>query len=285
MDKIELKNALPEVFASRDDIRSEIWHREVTFERGHLYLVEAGSGTGKSSLCSYIIGYRNDYQGIISFDGKNIRNYKVKDWVELRKRSLSHLFQELRLFPELTAYENVAIKNNLTGFKKKKQIKTSDFYKISISTIALIFLIIYFYPIISDFFNSDVIDNLLSRVDYYDGSDTSGGRGKDFIKSLSYLNPMFLSVGCGIEGFVTEIGHMYILFMYGLPVYIYFIYILFWRKRSICWRRLIPLIPMFAGFTMNIAIIDQKYLLILLFTSAYLSISTSNNQIVNEKSI
>ena len=121
MDKIELKNALPEVFASRDDIRSEIWHREVTFERGHLYLVEAGSGTGKSSLCSYIIGYRNDYQGIISFDGKNIRNYKVKDWVELRKRSLSHLFQELRLFPELTAYENVAIKNNLTGFKKKKQ--------------------------------------------------------------------------------------------------------------------------------------------------------------------
>ena len=40
MDKIELKNALPEVFASRDDIRSEIWHREVTFERGHLYLVK-----------------------------------------------------------------------------------------------------------------------------------------------------------------------------------------------------------------------------------------------------
>ena len=45
MDKIELKNALPEVFALRDDIRSEIWHREVTFERGHLYLVEAGRKT------------------------------------------------------------------------------------------------------------------------------------------------------------------------------------------------------------------------------------------------
>ena len=27
------------------------------------------------------------------------------------------------MFPELTAYENVAIKNNLTGFKKKKQIE------------------------------------------------------------------------------------------------------------------------------------------------------------------
>lgn len=123
MERIELKNTLPEVFALRNDIRSDIWHQEVTFERGHVYLVEAESGTGKSSLCSYIIGYRSDYQGIICFDGKNIRQNKVQDWVELRKRSLSLLFQELRLFPELTAYENVAVKNNLTGFKKKKQIE------------------------------------------------------------------------------------------------------------------------------------------------------------------
>ncbi len=123
MEKIELKNTLPEVFALRDDVQSEIWHQDVTFERGHLYLIEAGSGTGKSSLCSYIIGYRKDYQGIISFDGKNIRNQTVGDWVDVRKRSISHLFQELRLFPELTAYENVAIKNRLTGFKKRKQIE------------------------------------------------------------------------------------------------------------------------------------------------------------------
>ena len=119
-----MKNTLPEVFALRDDIQSEVWHCDVAFERGHLYLVEAGSGTGKSSLCSYIIGYRNDYQGIINFDGKNIRNNKVKDWVDIRKRSLSLLFQELRLFPELTAYENVAIKNSLTGFKTRKQIES-----------------------------------------------------------------------------------------------------------------------------------------------------------------
>lgn len=122
MESITLKNVLPEVFATRDDIQSEIWHQNVSLERGKLYLVEANSGTGKSSLCSYITGYRRDYQGIIDFDGKNICNLRIKDWARLRRESLSILFQELRLFPELTAYENVSIKNSLTNFKSKKEI-------------------------------------------------------------------------------------------------------------------------------------------------------------------
>lgn len=122
MEKIALKNVLPEVFATRDDIQSEIWHKEVLLEKGKLYLIEANSGTGKSSLCSYIAGYRRDYQGIIDFDGSNICNLKIKDWARLRRESLSILFQELRLFPELTAYENVSIKNGLTKFKSQKEI-------------------------------------------------------------------------------------------------------------------------------------------------------------------
>lgn len=122
MEHIALKNVLPEVFATRSDIQSEIWHQEVSLERGKLYLIEASSGTGKSSLCSYITGYRRDYQGIINFDGENIRNLHIRDWAHLRRESLSILFQELRLFPELTAYENISIKNGLTKFKTKKEI-------------------------------------------------------------------------------------------------------------------------------------------------------------------
>ena len=123
MNKITLQNTLPEVFAGKDSIDSDIWHKEVEFERGHFYQIEAASGTGKSSLCSYIYGYRNDYHGIIGFDGNNIRQLGVKEWVEIRKRSLSMLFQDLRLFPELTSMENVLLKNSLTGFKEKKEIK------------------------------------------------------------------------------------------------------------------------------------------------------------------
>jgi len=43
--------------------------------------------------------------------------------VEMRKCHISHLFQELRLFPELTAMENVEIKNKITGFQSKEQIR------------------------------------------------------------------------------------------------------------------------------------------------------------------
>ena len=131
MDRITLYHTLPEVFAGKDYIDSDIWHQDVEFERGHFYQIEAASGTGKSSLCSYIYGYRSDYQGIINFDGNNIRNLSVKDWVNIRKQSLSMLFQDLRLFTELTAMENVLLKNSLTGFKKRKDIKNL-FYELDI---------------------------------------------------------------------------------------------------------------------------------------------------------
>lgn len=122
MDSIRLEHTFPEVFAKRSDLQSDVWQQDVTFERGKLYLVEADSGTGKSSLCSFIYGYRQDYQGIITFDGQNIRNFKTRDWTRLRRNNLSLMWQELRLFPELTAMENVMIKNRLTGFKYRKQI-------------------------------------------------------------------------------------------------------------------------------------------------------------------
>lgn len=123
MQTIELHAVLPEVFSGRNGIVSDIWHREVSFKKGNTYLIEATSGTGKSSLCSFLYGYRSDYQGMIYFDGENIKNLNVKQWVELRRKHLSILFQELRLFPELTALENVKLKNGLTGYCKTKEIK------------------------------------------------------------------------------------------------------------------------------------------------------------------
>ncbi len=123
MDTIRLSTVIPQVFARQLPLDSEVWNQQVTFEKGHLYLVEADSGKGKSTFCSYIVGYRNDYSGSMHFDDADTGNFHVKDWVRIRQTHISLLFQELRLFPELTAFENIQIKNKLTRCKSDRQIK------------------------------------------------------------------------------------------------------------------------------------------------------------------
>lgn len=122
MKKIELHNVVPNIFASREDISSDIWLSDFSFERGETYLVEAASGTGKSSLCSYLFGQRGDYQGDILFDGNDIRKYTANDWSRIRQGSLGILFQDLKLFDELTAMENIELKNRLTGTQSRETI-------------------------------------------------------------------------------------------------------------------------------------------------------------------
>lgn len=122
MDKIVFDNVIPHVFANRPDLHSEIWNAEAVFQKGHLYLVEAASGMGKSTFCSYVIGYRHDYAGRLCFDATDTKSFRQRDWTDIRKCHVSHLFQELRLFPELTAWENVEIKNKLTEYADNKAI-------------------------------------------------------------------------------------------------------------------------------------------------------------------
>lgn len=129
MDRLEtitLHNTLPVVFAGSENeepiASSQVWMRDIEFVRPSNYLIEAESGTGKSSLCAYIYGNRRDYKGTILFNGRDIRDFTIKEWCELRRRHLAYLPQELRLFGELTAMENIMIKNELTHTFTRKQI-------------------------------------------------------------------------------------------------------------------------------------------------------------------
>lgn len=114
---------MPQVFSALESLDSDIWQQDIRFEKGKVYLVEADSGKGKSTFCSYIQGYRHDFSGQILFDDADILRLRSSQWVAIRQRNISLLFQELRLFPELTAMENVEIKNKLTGHKSRQQIE------------------------------------------------------------------------------------------------------------------------------------------------------------------
>lgn len=123
MKTINITDALPRVFASRAHIPSQVWQCKATLQRGKNYLIVADSGTGKSSLCSYIYGFRRDYSGTITFDDTDITTISVPTWCEIRKTQLAYLPQEMRLFPELTAFENVWLKNRLTHYKSASEIE------------------------------------------------------------------------------------------------------------------------------------------------------------------
>ena len=89
----------------------------VRFEQGLRYMVCARSGHGKTSLLNFIYGSSSHYDGTVRFHDDDSTP------LERRRRKLSYLFQDLRLFPELTALENILIKNNLTEFKSTAQIE------------------------------------------------------------------------------------------------------------------------------------------------------------------
>lgn len=125
IDRIQLENVLPEVFAARIAPRreSEIWMLDLSFEKGRRYLVSASSGAGKTSLCAYICGIRSDYRGRIMFDGRDIRTISQADWNDIRQSAIAWLPQDARLFPTLTAVENVMLKASLTKYRNEKEAR------------------------------------------------------------------------------------------------------------------------------------------------------------------
>ena len=122
MQSITLSDVLSRVFADRSDIRSQVWRTDLRLESGKKYLIMAESGGGKSSLCAYIYGYRTDYEGTIRFDNRSIGELSIAEWCNVRRNDIAYLPQELRLFPELTALENVELKNRLSRHKTSEQI-------------------------------------------------------------------------------------------------------------------------------------------------------------------
>ena len=99
-------------------------NQPIHFERGKNYCVEAASGIGKSSLLHFIGGFRTDYEGAITLDGRNIRTYNNCEKALLYRTELAYMFQDLRLFPNLTGFENVEIVNQQTHFRKKEYIRS-----------------------------------------------------------------------------------------------------------------------------------------------------------------
>lgn len=103
---------------------SDIWEADsFCFEPGKKYRIIAPSGMGKTSLLSIMYGLRTDYSGAVFLDDRNATAISSGEWSRLRKKTLSFIFQGLELFDDLSAMDNIRVKNSITMTKTEEEIR------------------------------------------------------------------------------------------------------------------------------------------------------------------
>ncbi|KAA2245077.1 ATP-binding cassette domain-containing protein [Chitinophaga agrisoli] len=93
---------------------SDIWNKEVSFTPGSLVKIKAPSGTGKTTLIHYLYHIRYDYSGKVLVNGQPWQAYDKETLAGMRQQQFSIIFQDLRLFDQLTALENIELKRTMT---------------------------------------------------------------------------------------------------------------------------------------------------------------------------
>jgi ABC-type lipoprotein export system ATPase subunit len=121
---IRFEKLIPLPMLEQDTSGSQVWEAEsLMLEHGFSYVVEAPSGRGKTSMLSVIYGTRKDYRGKGFIDDRDLGSFSPKEWSRIRKSKLSFIFQGLELFDDLTALENILLKNRMTSYYPEGKIQ------------------------------------------------------------------------------------------------------------------------------------------------------------------
>lgn len=116
---ISISSIKPKYMSESELSGSDIYLQDnLSFKSGKRYLIKANSGHGKSSILNFIYGSNLHYTGDITFDGKNAK----QNIIPIRINRLSYVFQDFKLFAELSLLDNIKIKNNLTNYKQEQEI-------------------------------------------------------------------------------------------------------------------------------------------------------------------
>jgi len=96
-----------------------------TFEQGKIYAIIGKSGSGKSTMLSLMAGLDLPQQGDVFFRGQSTRNLNLDQY---RRDEVAMIYQNYRLFPLLTAVENVMYPMELHGVKPKEAKERAQDY-------------------------------------------------------------------------------------------------------------------------------------------------------------
>lgn len=121
--QLTISNLLPIYFEKSRTQTSEVWGKEVVWQKGELIKIVAPSGSGKSSLINFLYGMRKDFDGVVRYNQQDIRLMSPEQLAPLRKDHVSIVFQDLRLFPHQTVAENLEIKRQLNPFHPPEKVR------------------------------------------------------------------------------------------------------------------------------------------------------------------
>lgn len=122
--KYTLTNILPNPLKEqKKGHESDIWETTCHLEKGKKYLITAPSGKGKSTFLHILYGLRKDFSGTVTLDDKELSTISTNAWADLRKDNLAIVFQDLRLFPKLSAMDNILLKSTLHTTKSEVEIQ------------------------------------------------------------------------------------------------------------------------------------------------------------------
>ena len=98
--------------------------QDVSFEikKGEFVSIVGKSGAGKTTLIRMILGLETPTYGSVSFNGKNIHELE-KDALQEMRRKIGSVYQDYKLLPGKTVYENVAYIMEVEG-KSNEEIAT-----------------------------------------------------------------------------------------------------------------------------------------------------------------
>ena len=96
-----------------------IYDLNLKIKKGDFVFVIGGSGSGKSTLIKMLYREEKPTSGEIVLGGINVAKLRNSKVYKLRRR-LGIVFQDYRLLPKLTVYENVAFTLEVIGTRKKE---------------------------------------------------------------------------------------------------------------------------------------------------------------------
>ncbi len=88
---------------------------DLDVERGEFLAVIGPSGSGKSTLFHILGGLAPPTAGLVEIDGVDLRKLTESQRTEMRQKKVGFVFQKYNLLPTLTAKDNIAIAQSLSG--------------------------------------------------------------------------------------------------------------------------------------------------------------------------